>query len=216
MDPQRFDEGDATEFERRLFEAAQREIPSITLKARMQQGLGLAAGPVAVSVAAKSLALSWKLGAFLGLAVIGTVATVSLVEKKGRQPASTETSPVILRPVSAELPQALQPSQASIDEAARRDSVAPRGDSSFIDEIHLLDRARAALSGGDPRRTLEVLEQYDRQHARGRLCPEAVALRIQALYAAGDAQSARALGRKFLADYPTNPLAERVTRLMRP
>jgi len=212
MDPRRFDEGEATEFERRLLEAAQKRVPSIALKERMQLGLGLAAAPMAVPVAAKSLALAWKLGAFLGLAAIGAVAIVSSVERKERQPRSAEVSPFSSRPSSAGL---TAESPASRDESTKPDSVVPSEDSSFMAEIHLLDRARAAISNGDPRRALDVLDGYDQQHARGRFHPEAVALRIQALFAAGDAASARALGEKFLRDYPTNPLAERMTRLLR-
>jgi hypothetical protein len=211
MDPQRFDEVDATEFERQLFEAAHRQVPSAALKARMQQGLGLVAAPVAAPVVAKSLALSWKLGALLGLAAIGTVATVSVVERKAHPPLSAERSRDSSRPSSIAEPVGL----GSLDEPPTSNAVMPSGDSALMAEIHLLDRARAALAGGEPRRALGVLDHYDQVHAQGRFRPEAVALRIQALVAAGDELSARSLGQRFLADYPTNPLAERVAKLIR-
>jgi hypothetical protein len=212
MDPQRFDEGDATEFERQLFEAAHRQVPSAALKARMQQGLGFAAAPVAAPVVAKSLALSWKLGAFLGLAAIGTVATVSVVERRGRPALSAEKSPDSSRPP---LVGEAVVAPGSLDAPPKSNGAIPSEESALMAEIHLLDGARAALAGGEPRRALGVLDHYDREHAQGRFRPEAIALRIQALYAAGDEQAARSLGQKFLADYPTNPLAARVAKLLR-
>jgi hypothetical protein len=208
-DPRRFDEGEATAFERQLFEAAQRQIPSAALKARMRAGLGLAGAPVAVSVAAKSLALFWKLGVFLGLAVLGVVVTVSLVERHRRQTTSAEASPATPEVVSS------VSAGGAIDGSVKPTLAASGEANSLMDEIHLLDHARAALSGGAPRRALDVLDLYNQRYSQGRFGPEAVVLRIQALHAAGDTQSARTLGQQFLADYPTNPLAERVARIIR-
>ena len=208
-DPRRFDEGEATEFERQLFEAANRQVPSAALKARMRQGLGLAAPSAAAPAAAKTFALSGKTGAFLGLVVIGAAVTAFVVTRD-RHP-TTVTAPA--RPLPD--PSPMGPSDlGAIDDPAQPNAAASSAAGSLTDEIHLLDRARAALSSGAPRRALEVLEQYDQRYPRGRFAPESVVLRVEALAAAGETQAARALGQQFLAQHPTNPLAGRVAKIV--
>jgi outer membrane protein assembly factor BamD (BamD/ComL family) len=81
-------------------------------------------------------------------------------------------------------------------------------------EIALIDRARAALAGGDPKQALAVLGTYSRSYPRGTLGPEATLLKIQAWVALGDRARARSLGRAFLEAHPKSPLAARVRSLI--
>jgi len=80
-------------------------------------------------------------------------------------------------------------------------------------EIGLLDAARGRLTAGQPRSALTLLTQYDRRFPRGTFAPEAVALRIEAYVAAGDATTARTLARRFLKEHHESPLADRVDHL---
>ena len=65
-------------------------------------------------------------------------------------------------------------------------------------EVELLDRARAALRGGNALFALTLLEG----HRGGILAPEAQFLRIQALEQSGQSRAAGALARDFLARQP--------------
>lgn len=207
MDPRRYDEGEATPFERHLFEAARRQVPSAALKARMQEGLGLAGASLSVPVAAKSLALIWKVGMAVGLVVVGAVVAVTLVVRDpGPQPTSRPAAQVpelrsVVPVASSDDPVQVGPSDAVADH-------------SLMDEIQLLDGARVALTSANPRHALELLGRYEQRYPQGRFVPEVAVLRIQALSGVGETQAARALGQRFLAEYPNNPLAERVARIV--
>jgi outer membrane protein assembly factor BamD (BamD/ComL family) len=83
-----------------------------------------------------------------------------------------------------------------------------------MDEIRSLDSARGALLSGSPRQALDTLERYEQRYPKGRFVPEVMVLRIQSLSAMGNTQAARALGQRFLSEYPRNPLAERVAQLI--
>ena len=87
-----------------------------------------------------------------------------------------------------------------------------RPDLSDLDsrELDTLDRARQALKHHDAKLALEVLEQYDASHPKGRFGDEAIATRVEALVMAGRRAQATALGRKFLADHPYGPPADRI------
>lgn len=69
-----------------------------------------------------------------------------------------------------------------------------------------------ALRAKDARAALDLLDRYDRDFPRGALAPEATVARIEALVAAGDLATARALAETFLAAHADSPLAHRVRR----
>jgi hypothetical protein len=176
----------------------------------MLEGIGLVGASVAVPIAAKALGLTWKSWVVLGLVAIGAAVTVPMMARKPDPAASSKTDS-IPKKLLAQLP--VPPAL----EGPIQPTLAPSGTAdSLTDEIHLLDRARGALSVDAPRRALDVLEQYDQRHPRGRFEPEAVALRVEALHALGETQAARALGEQFLTLHPTNPLANRVAKIIRP
>ena len=84
---------------------------------------------------------------------------------------------------------------------------------SLAPELALLDAARRALDGGNPARSIALLDQYASEFPRGRLAPEARVLRIEATAQHGDRAEANRLAREFLRDDPESPHAERVHRL---
>ena len=81
-------------------------------------------------------------------------------------------------------------------------------------ELARLDAARAALHGGRPSQALVELERYAREHPRGRLLPEALVLRMQALERTGDAEGARVAARRLLETAPASPHAGRARALL--
>jgi len=77
-------------------------------------------------------------------------------------------------------------------------------------EIALLSEAQKALSGGQPERALQFLDEHARTFPRGTLAEERVAARIIALCKLGRVAKARSEAAAFLQKLPDSPLAERV------
>jgi hypothetical protein len=83
-------------------------------------------------------------------------------------------------------------------------------------EVAALDLVRTVLAGGDPRHTLELLDQYQQAFPKGALRPEATYLRIQALSKSGQGGAARNLAARFLAHHPKSPHAAQLQALLSP
>jgi len=89
---------------------------------------------------------------------------------------------------------------------------APAPSAASLDEARQIEAARLAISRGDCDAAIAHLNAYDSAHPDGRLKPEAMALRIQALTIGGKTTEARALANEFAQKYPGNPLAQQVHR----
>lgn len=96
--------------------------------------------------------------------------------------------------ISSEAP----PSAASVTARAPQPDVAR--------EVALLDQARGALLRGHAQRALDTLSELDRLPARW-LQPEATVLRVRALLALNDVQSARQVAARFITAAPGSPQA---------
>lgn len=83
-------------------------------------------------------------------------------------------------------------------------------DAAFSDEMRVIDAARQRLSAGDAASTLTLLSRYEASFPVGHFLPEALALRVEALAASGQATHARRAAQRFLAGYPGHPLSARV------
>jgi hypothetical protein len=81
-------------------------------------------------------------------------------------------------------------------------------------EVSTLDRAREALAVGDAPSALEALGQHESEFASGALGPEAELLRIQALIARREHNSAAVMARGFLMKNPKSPHVGRVRALL--
>ncbi|AKU95874.1 hypothetical protein AKJ09_02538 [Labilithrix luteola] len=81
-------------------------------------------------------------------------------------------------------------------------------------ELAGLDRAKRTLEAGDAAAAVRLLDAHRVRFREGRLVPEAMALRVQALIAAGQRDKAEKLGAEFLKSYPTSPLAARVRTML--
>jgi hypothetical protein len=75
-------------------------------------------------------------------------------------------------------------------------------DTDLAVERTLLERARRALSSGQPREALSIAAMHQRRYPQGRLVEERERLCIQALMAAGEAAEARKRAAAFRRDYP--------------
>jgi hypothetical protein len=92
---------------------------------------------------------------------------------------------------------------------------APVTERSIASEVDELDRARAALGSGEPKRAIERLNRYDRSYPQGMLREEALRLRIEAMVSAGERASARSLAQRFQARYPDSTHSDRLKALVR-
>jgi outer membrane protein assembly factor BamD (BamD/ComL family) len=81
---------------------------------------------------------------------------------------------------------------------------------SLVEEQRSIETARAAVARGDSATALATLDDYDRVYGGGQFGPEALALRVEALSAAGQLGRARSLAAEFQRRYPHHPLLTRV------
>jgi TolA-binding protein len=90
---------------------------------------------------------------------------------------------------------------------------APRAPS-LTDELVALDSAKRLLDQGDSAGVLIALDRYARDFPAGRLQPEALALRAEALERHGDHALAMHLYERLVREYPESPLCERVRAIV--
>ncbi|MBX3262088.1 MAG: hypothetical protein KF782_20555 [Labilithrix sp.] len=115
-------------------------------------------------------------------------------------------------------PAATAPSREAPAAKARPDtgaSAKPAADS-FREELALVERARGELSRGDASACLRTIDAYGAYVGPrgGVFTQEVEVMRVEALARSGDREEARAHGRRFLADHPASPYAERVRSVL--
>jgi hypothetical protein len=239
--PDRLRTSGATETEHRWLEAASREEPSAELRERMARGIGLSMAAVeshatgatpgtsapAVPSAMATRTLVWWLSA--GVTTIAAVgAVVALRGHEGAHPPAAVPSmvrspatPIVVPPLPSATPTITKESTqapaspAMLPRAApwtRSQSRAEPPADDVAGQVALIDAARSALFAGMAARALDVLGQYQSRYPSGSFRPEATALRIEALAAAGRLAEARALAERFVSEHPGSPLADRVAR----
>ena len=240
--PDRLIAGDATDFERRVLDSALEKRPSAAASARMARALGVTVTSLGTAATAKALAAgatskATSAGAatmvstalpWLAVGVLGVVSGGAVVGVRARYAAAPAAASPVPAPVIAPLV-APDPVAGALDPASSgtRDSNLPASPGRTIrrnavvatsgdlrDEIALLDSARAALSGGDGRRALEIVRRYEGRYASGTFRPEAGAIKIEALLKLGRDAEARDLARRFVAEHHGTLLAERVAELI--
>lgn len=181
---------------------------------------------------------SFKLWLVVGLGVLGVVATgiasVSQMPRNEQAAAPTfgagslSASPAVIalapeEPRSAPneantLPGDQQPT-VRVEDLPRAvpttaaPSKAPAADP-FLEELALVERARAALANGRGRECLEAVRAYEKRFAKGVFAEEVDVMRIEALAISGDRAQARARGERFLATHGETPYVERVRRVL--
>ena len=227
--PERLLARDATDFERRVLEAALGKGPAPASSARIAKALGvsltatgtlpsgsaLAAKKVAVGTAAAhapAAATPW-----LPVAVVGLLCAVGAVgvhawRSAPAEPAGASAAPAV--EATPALPEAARSSVAASPEVIAPPSARLSGVGADLHEqIALLDAARTAVAHDDARGALQILGRYQDKYPSGSFRPEASALRIEALVKVGRRAEARALASQFVAEHHGSLLAKKVAGL---
>jgi hypothetical protein len=229
-------EDGANEFEARILASGLRDGPSAMNRRRIIAGLGVAlpttlaasvaAGPLGWIERARQLAWSkWSLGG--AISAISVYTGVKLVEPDAPPPAPAPATLAAVQaperpdtaveppaPAPAAEPAAVDASSLPAAPAVVRGSSAASDKGSLSEESALLEAARRALTGGDSRRALRILDEHSRKFKKPRLPTEASVLRIEALVASGDRTRAAELGKRFLARQANGPYERRVRSLI--
>jgi hypothetical protein len=132
-------------------------------------------------------------------------------------PGATETTPRANEPAAttaATAPESPARSAAPPRRGAGTEKSAHPGDPALGEQVSALDRARRALSDGDPAAALRELDEDEARFPRGALAEEAEVLRVESLLAAGDRAAAARAGARFLAAHPASPHSARVHALL--
>ncbi len=190
----------------------------------------LSAAGASVSKAAVVSAIKW--GAVGLVATLSTVGAVRLVQR-ANEPASSgqnlhsrPTATVVVSPAQpppssepmlqppAEQPPAVRetPRPAPGSPALRAPepaAEAPIDADKLAEQVKVVDRARAALAQGRPVETLAILNDYESGFSERRFGPEALYLRMEALLATGEHESARKVAERLLALAPKGPHSAR-------
>jgi len=235
--PERLLTGDATDFERRVIDAALEKRPSAAASARMAKALGVTVTSIGTAAAAKALAADaaaskatatagtsatwpWASVVALGLVVAAAVVSARVWHRSSPPSPRLTAPPAPAAPLDAPTPPGANGSSAEGGERTpnpaaplHRTRVATTsGD--LRDEIALVDSARDALSAGSAPRALDILRRYQERYPSGSFRPEAAAVRIEALVKLGREAEARALATRFVADHRGSLLATRVAELV--
>jgi hypothetical protein len=218
---------DATDFERRMLEAALQKKPSSAASARMAKALGVAVATVGSATAATTVAAGataakgaaaagatawpWVTVGVIGLAVAGAFVGT----RAGHETRAPHAVPSVVAPPAPRAP-VVVPEPTSIAQPAAR-AVTPNqrgrattGAGELQDQVALIDTAREATSSGAGRRALEILRRYQDKYPAGSFRPEATAIKIEALMKLGRDAEARALAERFVAEHRGSLLARRV------
>lgn len=81
-------------------------------------------------------------------------------------------------------------------------------------QVRAIDAARSAISQGDADEALRRVAGYRRLYPKGELRADAEVVALEALAAQGDSAALRRQAAIFLAKYPNDPHAARVSRLL--
>jgi hypothetical protein len=111
------------------------------------------------------------------------------------------------------------PAHASVPVLAPREPSAPQAEAITpsqatppqpVGEVELLAAMQTALRSGDSARALSLVREHEQRFPGSPWTPEREGARVLAMCASTGPGSARALGERFLAAYPTSPLSGRV------
>jgi hypothetical protein len=137
---------------------------------------------------------------------VGDVAVQEL-SPEALAPATTSANRVAMQsPPSAQSIQSMP--------STRPNAVDAPAPSSLSQEVAALKEVRRTLARHDAAGALRALDRYARRFGAGRLGPEAVALRIEALAMQGDLAAANALADRFESEHPESPYRVRLRSIL--
>jgi TolA-binding protein len=219
-DPVRLLEVGANEFEAKLLRAGRSDAIPARSRAQILAGIGIGGLLTAATVASGVRAATskgWLATAGVGAGALAIWAGVwsQAPESKPDVPAPV-VAPAVrpARPIERTPPPAVapapEPEATPAAAPARPRSAQVERDASLTAELAALEQARGAFLRRDYSQTLRLLDEYAQRFPKRRLGSEATVLRIEALAARGDRQSATRIGRDFLQSQPNGPYAQRV------
>src|SRR6266511_4248644 len=218
-DPVRLLETGASDFEAELLRAGRSDAMSNRSRAQILAGIGigglLTASTVATGVRAAA-SKGWLATAGVGAA--GALAIWAGVRSQAPQPTPPAPVAVQVAPAARAARPTPEPAIASVAEPEAPAPATPvrvratpvERDASLTAELAALEQARGAFLRRDYSQTLRLLDEYAHRFPKRQLGSEATVLRIEALAARGDKQSATRIGRDFLQSHPNGPYAQRV------
>jgi hypothetical protein len=222
--PPRLLASDATDFERRVLDAALRKRPSPAASARMAKALGVTVAAVGTATTATTLAAdvaatkataavaTTSLWPWISAGVLGLVVAGAVVGTRARHAPDSHRAPAVTAPLPpAPAPVEAEPAAVVAEPLPR--AVAPTQRNRAGDlraQVAFIDSARTAMSTGSSRRALEILRRYLDKYPAGSFRPEAIALEVEALMKLGREAEARALAERFVAEHRGSLLARRV------
>jgi TolA-binding protein len=225
-DPVRLLDRGADEFEASLLRAGQADAMSTRSRRQILAGIGigglLSASTVATGV--RAAAKGWFAKASIGAAgALAIWAGVRATHPTPPEVAVVAPAPVHLAPAR---PAAAAPADPGVEPPVAPEPVVtaepakavtpPRGplgeprESSLTAELASVEQARRAFLAHDYTQSLKLLDEYTRRFPKRQLASEATVLRIEALAARGDRDTAARIGRDFLQNHPNGPYAKRV------
>jgi hypothetical protein len=192
---------------------------AVTSTASLAAGAGLKAAGTSAGLAGTLKVAMWVgVGMAVG-ALSTTTALVALRAPNADTAPAPRSAPQTAPAVTADPPADEAPAIAPTDTATIPLEVSskPSGSrppqpspSSLAAEMRLLETARAALSGGDARRALTLIQEHEREFPGGSLSEERRASKVFALCELGRRGEAARAAAEFLRTAPASPLRGRV------
>jgi TolA-binding protein len=226
-DPTRLLELGADEFEASLLRAGRSDAMPAQSRRQILAGIGIGGllGASTVASGVRAAAKGWFAKATLGVASALTI--WAGVRATHPSPPATEAAPVAVAPRAPARNAAPRPAAAPAEEpaaapepAAAERSKAPAvnvprsalasNEASLRQELGAIEQARRAFLAHDYTQSLRLLDEYTRKFPKRQLGSEATVLRIEALAARGDRDTASRIGHDFLQSHPNGPYAQRV------
>jgi hypothetical protein len=216
-DPVRLLEVGASEFEADLLRAGRSDAMSGHSRKQILAGIGIGGLLTASTVASgvRAAAKGWLATVGVGVASVVAIwagihtSETNLAAPKPRVPPVAVVPRVTPAPEPVLVPAEPEPAPALAPaKPAARSGTA--SDGSLTAELAAVEQARSAFLKHDYGQTLRLLDDYSRRFPKRQLASEATVLRIEALAARGDRDSASRIGRSFLQNHPNGPYAQRV------
>lgn len=230
------------DLKRALLDSARTDAPSPRARRRTLAALELASGmatsTLGTAAAAGSKAASWSafslvsqwagLGAVVAVVGVGVSQPFLRASHVPANPLAPSSLQVKERPAPSPRGQSIlghsPREQPSAPQAARLappprglESARPVGTQSSSrlgEEVALLRDAREDLVAHRAEAALLTLAEYARRFPHGELGPEAVMLRIDALFALGQRTQAETVAGRFLTANPSSPQAAKIRRML--
>jgi hypothetical protein len=211
----------APELQEGLSEIAATQLPFDTAAglSAFQDALGSAAQLGAAPAVSTAISTGTLVAGSVVLLLAGAGLYTWLVPSS-KAPRQTEPAPSAapaapaaptVAPIAAPEPVVAEPARAPVREVPREVAVQTPLDR----EVAAMVKAKA-LVDSKPRAALALLQRIEREHPRGTLSEERTGLRVLALWAAGEHETALGERATFLARYPQSPMRERLMQLEAP